>query len=252
LNKHFFTKILKLKYQFFIILICFLQNTTLYSQDTNIYLIPGQGSDYRLYKNLELNSDYAIKHINYSTPGKSMNMKEFAVELSHQIDTTQSFILIGVSLGGMLATEMTEFLNPKKVIIISSAKCRYELPMRYRFQSYVPVYKLVSSNMSKKGALFMQPIVEPDRNLEEETCISMLEDKDPIFLRRTIEMILTWEKEDYNERIIHIHGDNDNTIPIRNVKYNYMIKDGSHMMVLTRGLEISEIINKILENENNY
>ena len=45
----------------------------------------------------------------------------------------------------MLATEMTDFLNPEKTIIISSAKCRKELPQSFgrgkpgrRFEEYHP------------------------------------------------------------------------------------------------------------------
>jgi len=174
-------------------------------------------------------------------------MNEYAHELAKQIDTTRTFYLVGVSLGGMLATEIGEFLHPKKIILISSAKNRKELPGGYRFQKTIPFYKLISGNLSKKGALFFQPIFEPDRNYDKETFISMLTDKDPDFLKRTIAMIIEWEKrEGIYDNIIHIHGESDNTIPIRNVEYDYMIKEGSHMMILTRGKEISILINKIL------
>lgn len=211
-----------------------------------IYLIPGQGSDYRVFKNLQIDTTFEIRFINYTIPKEDMSLPEFARELSSQIDTTKSFILIGVSLGGMIATEMSYIINPNKIILISSAKCRNELPKRYKFQRKFPIYNLVSGKTAKKGAKVLQPIVEPDRNNEKETCKRMLEDKDPDFLKRTIKMIMEWDRIDYPRTIIHIHGDNDNTIPIRNVKYNYLVMDGSHMMVLTRSAEISEIINKIL------
>lgn len=214
-----------------------------------IYLIPGQGSDYRVFKNLQIDTTFEIRHITYTIPKENMTLPEYARELSAQIDSTKSFILVGVSLGGMLATEMSYFMNPDKIILISSAKCRNELPKRYKFQRKFPIYNVVSGKTAKKGAKVMQPIVEPDRNNEKETCKSMLEDKDPDFLKRTIKMIMEWERIDYPGTIIHIHGDNDNTIPIRNVKYNYLVKDGSHMMVLTRSEEISKIINEIIVHE---
>jgi hypothetical protein len=74
----------------------------------------------------------------------------------------------------------------------------------------------------------------------------MLNDKDPDFLKRTAAMIIQWERNESREDIVHIHGDNDHTIPIRNVDYDYLIEDGSHMMVYTRADEISDLINKIL------
>jgi hypothetical protein len=49
--------------------------------------------------------------------------------------------------------------------------------------------------------------------------------------------------------MIHIHGTDDHTLPIKNVKADYIIEGGSHMMVLTRGEEINQLIIKILANE---
>lgn len=216
---------------------------------TIVYLIPGQGADYRLFKNLKIDSSFQKEYIHYSTPEKEWSMHEFAVKLSEQIDTTRNFCIIGVSLGGMLATEMSTFLHPEKVIIISSAKGRKELPGGYRFQKTIPFYKLVSGKLAKKGALFFQPIFEPDRDVDEETFVSMLESKDPDFIKRTIAMIIEWDKKEHNSEVIHIHGDKDNTLPVKNIDYDYLVKDGSHMMVLTKGEEVSKLVNDILLNK---
>ena len=213
---------------------------------TIVYLIPGQGADARQFQRLELDPNYEIRHIEYFTPEKGWEMKDFAQALSQQIDTTANYIIIGVSLGGMLATEMREFLNPEKIILISSAKCRDELPGKYRFQKTIPINKLVPPGMIKWGAKKLQPLVEPDSKKDRQVFLDMLNDKDPLFLKRTIAMIVGWEREDYRNDIVHIHGDDDHTLPIENVTYNYLIQDGSHMMVYTRADEISALVNKIL------
>ena len=221
--------------------------TTYGVQRPVVYLIPGQGADARLFNNLAIAEAFEVRNITYFTPTKNTSLQEYAVQLAEQIDTSQKFILIGVSLGGMIATEMSEFLHPEKVIIISSAKSRKELPFRYRFQKAVPFYKLVTPKMAKRGALFLQPIVEPDRNKEKDTFVQMLEDKDPYFLRRTIEMIMKWDRKTAPASVIHIHGTKDHTIPIRNVEYDHKIEKGSHMMVLTRGETMSDLINELLQ-----
>nr|WP_321356558.1 alpha/beta hydrolase [uncultured Draconibacterium sp.] len=216
------------------------------AQKHTVYLIPGQGADARLYKNLELDTAFQIKHIDYFTPDKGWDMEAFARELSKQIDTTETFSIIGVSLGGMLATEMADFLNPEKVIIISSAKNRKEFPGRYRLQKIIPVYRIVPGFVIKTGARILQPLVEPDRKKDKATFKSMLKRKDPQFLKRTTTMILTWKRESYSDKIVHIHGDIDKTLPPRFVQFDYLVEDGSHMMVLTRGELISEIVNNIM------
>ena len=78
----------------------------------------------------------------------------------------------------------------------------------------------------------------------------MLKDKDLVFLKRTIEMIIKWERKscDSDTEIIHIHGNKDHTIPIKNVDYNFLIEGGSHMMILTRSNEINKMLLSLLLN----
>lgn len=214
--------------------------------DTIIYLIPGQGSDCRIFDELNLDERFEVRCIEHVVPVKGTTLPEYARMLALQIDINKPYVLIGVSLGGMVAVEINDFLDPEKTIIISSAKTRNELPARFRFQKQIPVYKLVSPRLSKFGAQVLQPLVEPDRNNQKEVFVNMLKDKDPLFLSNTIPMIMNWERENTLHEIVHIHGDNDHTIPFRNVSADYIIKDGSHMMTLTRAEEISKLINQIL------
>jgi hypothetical protein len=100
--------------------------------------------------------------------------------------------------------------------------------------------------MTKAGARMLQGIVEPDRKKDKETFKEMLKAKDPLYLKRTVDMIINWERTDYSPEIIHIHGDRDHTIPVKNIQYDYLIKDGSHMIMLTRTGEINRIIRSIL------
>ena len=216
-------------------------------QKTTIYFIPGQGADKRLFDSLTIDSRFTKKYIEFTLPEKGTTLKQYAKSISTQIDTSQAYILVGVSLGGMICVELSELLKTDKVIIISSAKNRNELPFRYKFQKAIPIYKLFPSKVLWLGAKFLQPLVEPDRKHNKETFKSMLSAKDPKFIKRTIDMIIRWDRETNSKTITHIHGDNDHTLPITKVKCDYVISNGSHMMTLTRGKEISAILNKELE-----
>lgn len=214
-----------------------------------VYLFPGQGSDERIFEEIKLEPHYRIINVVYPVPEANTSLKDFALQIGKQVDTSRRYIFIGVSLGGMISSELAEMMKPEKVIIISSAKCRDELPLRYKFQKKIPVYKLVPKAMIKMGAQILQPIVEPDRKKNKDTFKSMLGKKDKLYLKRTVGMIINWEKKTYNNKIIHIHGTNDHTLPYRKVKANYKVNKGSHMMTLTKGQEINLLINKILQNE---
>lgn len=218
-------------------------------QEPVIYLFPGQGADYRLFKNLSFPQGYDTVHISYPVPERSEDMRSFAKRFIPLIDKDQEYILIGVSLGGMICTELTDILDPEKVIIISSAKGKNELPGRYTFMARSHLNRLVPRRVVKFGARTLQGIVEPDRRYDKETFKDMLKKKDAAYLKRSADMIICWNREHHQESIIHIHGDIDNTIPMENVTCDYVIEDGSHMMVLTRAGEISAIIEDILQEE---
>lgn len=211
-----------------------------------VYLFPGQGSDSALFSGLHFDDRFTLHYIHLPTPEKGADMKTYACQVMEQMDTGSYPVLIGVSLGGMVCTELADMVRCRKIIVISSATDRRELPYRYRFQRYIPLYKLVPRKMMKEGALILQPVVEPDRNNDKEVFKKMLGSKDPLYIKRTVNLIIRWDRNSYNPDIIHIHGDDDHTIPIKHVKADYIIKGGSHMMTLTRADEISTLLDRLL------
>jgi len=220
-----------------------------FAQDTLLYLFPGQGSDERLFKNLQLPDGYDTIHIHYPIPEIREDLRAYAMRFLPEIDTTAPFVLLGVSLGGMICTELSDTLLPLKTILISSAKTRGELPGRYTFNQTVPLNRILPAGLIKASARMLQGIVEPDRKHDKETFKSMLKEKDPIYLKRTVEMITHWDRKAYSPNIIHIHGNKDRTIPVRNVKVDYLVDRGSHMMMITRADEINELLEEILRLE---
>ena len=218
-----------------------------YADTLHIYLIPGTGADARLFSKLDLPPQYCLHHIEYTTPEEGMNMNQYARALAVQIDTTEEYFILGVSLGGMLAIEMNTFLKPEKTILISSAKTIHELPGGYRFQRKFPIYKLIGPKLAKWGSQIAQPIFEHDRKEEKETFKSMLKAKDPLFLDRAIAMTMSWDRLSAPfENVYHIHGEKDHTIPIRNVNADYIVDKGSHLITLTRAADVSDILCEIL------
>ncbi len=214
---------------------------------TNVYLFPGQGSDRRIFDSLHFDEKYQLNFVDYGCPDKHQSMQDFAKTLLSEIDASKEFILIGVSLGGMICAELAELVDAKKVIVISSAKNRNELPLRYRFQRILPLYRLVPPQLMLWGAKFMQPLVEPDRNKNKETFVAMLGSKKALYMKRTVGMIIHWNKKSNSKKIVHIHGRKDHTLPFRKIKApDYVVVEGSHMMTLTGAVEINVLLQQIL------
>lgn len=213
----------------------------------HLYLIPGQGSDERIFKNWNIDPNkWQVHYIKHQVPPRGCDMAGYARILAQQIDTSEPFSIAGVSLGGMVATEMAAFLHPETVVVISSAKNRQEIPLRYRWMKKLPFWRAVPPVWYKYGSLLAQPLVEPDRINENATCNAMLLDKDPVFLKRATGMIANWDRREYGKNIYHLHGSTDHTLPVDGVKANYVLNKGSHMMALTRGPEVWAMVEQIL------
>ena len=217
-------------------------------QDTIIYLFPGQGADYRLFKHFIVPAGYDTVHLSFPVPDKKEDLSSYALRFLPEIDPSLPFILLGVSLGGMICTELADTLTPVKTIIISSAKGSSELPGRYTFQQRIHLNRIIPKRMTKGGARVLQGIVEPDRKHDPETFKAMLKAKDPLYIKRTVDMIINWDRTTHSSQIIHIHGNKDHTIPIKNLQCDYLVEGGSHMMMITRAEEINQVLTEIFEN----
>jgi len=211
-----------------------------------LYLIPGHGGDERLFNNLILPESVELVHIKYIDIEPGMSMSEYAQSLAEQIDTSEPYGLLGVSLGGMLAVEISENYNPHFTIIVSSAKSMHEVPKLYRLWKNFPIYNYLGPKVFQYSAMFLQPLFEPDRKKEEETFKAMLKDKDPAFIKKASKMIVEWDRTSLNSNIIHLHGTKDNTIPFELVNSVIAIEGASHMMILTEGERLSAIITELI------
>ncbi len=215
------------------------------SSNKTIYLIPGQGSDGRLFDQLNI-EDFETKTIEYIIPEKGSEMASYAKLLSNQIDTSERYSIVGVSLGGMLAIEMGKFLQPEEIVLIASAKTKNELPAYCNFFQKIPVHKILGGRFYKFWILLLQPIWEPMDNASQKIWRDMLRHKDPTFMKRAVQCIVEWDNETFGDNVYHIHGTKDRTIRIKQVKADCIVQGGTHVMTMTKAAEISELINEVI------
>lgn len=210
-----------------------------------IYFLPGLGADHRLFNALSIQGHHLV-YVTLPVPVRGQSMTSYAKEISKQIDTSGKFMLIGVSLGGMVACELASLINPHKVILISSARSRSEIPALYRLQARLKLNKIIPGWLIKYSAILLQGIYENDSWKDRKFFRSMILVKPSIYYKRTVDMIVNWDRTESRPDIIHIHGTGDRTLPFSLVKPHYVVKDGSHMMVYTRAKEINQILDQIL------
>ena len=84
--------------------------------------------------------------LDWFEPETNESLQHYAKRMADLVKDKNA-VLIGVSFGGILVQEMAAFLNPKKIIIISSIKCNAELPPHMKLAKMTKAYKILPTGL---------------------------------------------------------------------------------------------------------
>ncbi|WP_231491983.1 alpha/beta fold hydrolase [Pedobacter sp. Leaf170] len=213
----------------------------------NAYFISGLGADRRIFDKIKLDKSINIIHLNWIEPLSKESLTDYAKRLSKVIDQTSPFVLIGVSFGGMLSTEIAKIFSPKATIVISTTILSNQLPRLYRFVGKLNVLKFIPAGILKSSNKLTQNYFFGVSNKEEKLLLTkIVNDTESKFLKWAIGSIITWKNNIKPKNLYHIHGTNDRILYSKNAKPDFLINAGTHFMVYQKADEISAIINQII------
>jgi len=206
----------------------------------NVYFFSGLGADERVFQFVDLSFCNPV-FIKWNFPFENESIEDYASKLLEQIKN-ENPILVGVSFGGMMAVEVSKLIKTEKIILISSAKTKYEIPFYFKAAGKLNVHKIIPTSLlqnfnSINNFLFGVKIKE-----EKSLLKTIIHETNPQFLNWAINKIVNWQNEFVPRYIIHIHGTNDKILPIKFLDTDFKIKNGGHFMIVHNSLEIGEII----------
>jgi len=212
----------------------------------DVYFISGLGADLRLFQYLNL-QDIRPHFIRWITPEKNEPWEHYARRLTDQIQTPDP-ILVGMSMGGMMAMEIRKLIAVKKIILISSAKTAREIPPYFRllriFKGHEWIsYRLLTWLGLTFGGWLFGTTCRADKQLLKE----IIHDTDETFFRWAWQRVATWKNKDTGNDVLHLHGDKDHMLPIYFLKPDIVISGGTHLMVVNKAEEISVHLSRALK-----
>lgn len=217
-----------------------------------VVFIPGLGFDSRIFENLELpNSDK--EYLNWIEPNKNENLHDYSLRLFEKYkDSKEEFILIGHSLGGIVAQEIAAVYPIQKVILISSIKSREELPFHFKVLKFFRLDRLLTKRLCVKSVKYWGKNHGFNTPEDRELFKSMVSRQSNFYLKWALRQLTLWRgvKLKPHTKLIHIHGTNDKTLLFKSIKNpDFIIENGSHFMVYKRPEEVSKIISKFVRND---
>jgi hypothetical protein len=213
----------------------------------HVYFMPGMAASPSIFERIQLPEDrFEIHLLEWLIPEREESIENYAQRVAKNIKH-KNVILVGVSFGGILVQEMKPFVNPEKVIIISSVKSNLELPRRMKIAKTTKAYKLVPTGLLENidnlaKFTFGSSIIKQRLKLYEK----FLSVRDKAYLDWAIEQIINWRRTEVDPEVIHIHGDNDEVFPIKHIKNSIIVKGGTHIMILTKYRWLSDNLPKIM------
>jgi pimeloyl-ACP methyl ester carboxylesterase len=212
----------------------------------NLYLFSGLGADKRAFQNLDL-SDYNIHFIEWIQPDKNESIESYSKRLTQQIKPPNP-ILIGVSFGGMIAIEVAKLIETEKIIIISSAKTKSEIPFYYKLVGLSKLNKIIDANLFSKMSGVNYWMFGVENENDKKLLNDIIQDTNPEFLNWATDKIINWKNQLDHGNLKHIHGTSDKILPIRFVRCDVKVNDGGHFMIVNKADELSTIIKQLIEN----
>lgn len=213
----------------------------------HVYFMPGMAASPSIFERIQLPSDAFEMHLlEWLLPEKEETIEAYAQRVAQDVKH-DNVILVGVSFGGILVQEMKAFVNPKKVIIISSVKSNKELPRKMKVAKTTRAYKLIPTQLFENIDMltkftFGSSIIKQRLKLYEK----FLSVRDKHYLDWAIEQIINWKRIEIDSEVIHIHGDADEVFPIKYIQNPIVVKGGTHIMILTKYRWLNDNLPKIM------
>ncbi|KIA87630.1 alpha/beta hydrolase [Flavobacterium sp. AED] len=211
-----------------------------------VYLMPGLAASTAIFERIALPSDvFEIHLLEWEIPMDNESLTDYAKRIAEKIQYKNP-VLIGVSFGGILVQEMSKYIDARKVIIISSVRSNLEFPRRLKIAKTTKAYKLIPMNLILNMESLAKFSFGEKVNQRLKLYEKFLSVRDIRYLNWAVEQVILWKRTVIDENVIHIHGDMDDVFPIKNIKNCFVVKGGTHIMILNKYKWLNENLPKII------
>ncbi|HEX6846784.1 MAG TPA: alpha/beta hydrolase [Chitinophagaceae bacterium] len=209
------------------------------------YFISGLGADRKAFQKIKLPSGYEPVFLDWIPPQKNESLRHYAQRFSSFIRNDDAFILIGLSFGGMLASEIARLRRPMKTIIISSLASSNELPWYFKSAGTLGLHKAVPVRLLKAGSV-LKNLMGVASKEDKAILINYAKQANPDLVRWSLDAIVNWKQPDRLPGLVHLHGSSDRMLPIKYTRPDFVIKGGGHLMIFNKADEVNKILTKVL------
>jgi pimeloyl-ACP methyl ester carboxylesterase len=219
-----------------------------------LYLIAGMGLDERCFSLLKplLNWNGNMVFLPHLIPESSKEpLANYVRKLRNLLPDTweEKPSFMGMSLGGIIAAELCKLVDYQQLFLISTLKQQSEIPFYFKILKNLPAHNLLAADFSQR---YGRKLVSWFGGVQKEfipIVFDMIESSDKRHLAWGRNTAINWVAPEIKPKnCFAIHGDKDTIFPHKKIKADFLVKNGSHNLILERAEEIAAVINQRLDN----
>lgn len=197
-----------------------------------IYALPGMGADRRMYPEPWGTLPECV-FVDWPEYRGEKSLREIAVRVAEEFRIGDGAVLVGSSLGGMVACEIAKVRALKALVLVGSATSKDEVSALLRAMS--PLIGLAPVEFIQRAA----------GKLPGEL-MQMFERSDAGFIRAMSRAIVAWDGlGDGSISPLRIHGRSDRVIPLPD-RVDLAL-DGGHLIAMTHAAECVAFVRERME-----
>ncbi len=195
------------------------------------FILPGMGASAAMYNALKHKVDFEINFLNWPVYRGEKTYSEVARRVVSDYNINDGDIVGGSSLGGMVALEIADIINPEAIILLGSAVSSKEVQN---------LLSLLSPLASITPISDVQLLVGKNKNLVS----SMFADSDTEFIRAMCQHLNSWSGYRGSlEKVFRLHGRKDLIIPCPASGCD-VVEDAGHLLAITHAQETASFLEK--------
>lgn len=211
-----------------------------------VYFMPGLAASPAIFERIQLDeSVFETCMLEWEIPLRKESLSDYALRISKNIKH-ENPVLIGVSFGGILVQEISKHIKARKIIIISSVRSNGEFPRRMKIGKTTKAYRLIPMKLLLNIESLAKYSFGEKINKRIKLYEKFLAVRDLNYLQWAVESVILWDRNQIDQNVIHIHGDQDDVFPIKYINSCIVVKGGTHIMILNKYKWLNENLPSII------